>query len=419
MGQVYAPSSGGIVVNTIDRESGPGAGAGATGNRAIFLGASAGLNSTASDFIAIGNLAGSAGLLSASGMNGTTIVGSRSILGTLTAGASSGVVALGSNILPLAQAGFGDSVYVGNNILTGFLKTNSATAAYRNVVIGNNAGLGTNFGLNSAFDQNVVIGYGAAKITAGGSQPYVSNTIIGNAAAGTNNADSVSSCVIIGSGAGPGAATTGTISSCIFIGNGAAPSGSTANPSGHIVIGTNATCSAANSSIIVIGNTSTINSGNSFGIIIGTSAGNTVAFPAANEVVFIGGSSNMMLYGVMSSGNLILGNITVSANRRWRGTPGTNNVLIPDGTAGSVAEVATGGYFYVTNGVLNWRDKNGIETQLSMNAAGQLANTILGAGYTNNAGVAGGTLLNAPSAGNPTKWIPINDNGTIRNIPAW
>lgn len=38
---------------------------------------------------------------------------------------------------------------------------------------------------------------------------------------------------------------------------------------------------------------------------------------------------------------------------------------------------------------------------------------------TNNAGAAAGTLLNAPAAGNPTKWIPINDNGTIRNIPAW
>ena len=37
----------------------------------------------------------------------------------------------------------------------------------------------------------------------------------------------------------------------------------------------------------------------------------------------------------------------------------------------------------------------------------------------NGAGVAAGTLLNAPAVGNPTKWIPINDNGTIRYIPAW
>lgn len=38
---------------------------------------------------------------------------------------------------------------------------------------------------------------------------------------------------------------------------------------------------------------------------------------------------------------------------------------------------------------------------------------------TNAAGGSIGTLDNAPSAGNPTKWIEINDNGTIRRIPTW
>lgn len=37
----------------------------------------------------------------------------------------------------------------------------------------------------------------------------------------------------------------------------------------------------------------------------------------------------------------------------------------------------------------------------------------------NGAGVAAGTLANAPTAGDPTKWIRINDNGTVRNIPSW
>ncbi len=37
----------------------------------------------------------------------------------------------------------------------------------------------------------------------------------------------------------------------------------------------------------------------------------------------------------------------------------------------------------------------------------------------NAAGAAAGTLLNSPSAGNPTKWIQIDDNGTIRKIPTW
>lgn len=38
---------------------------------------------------------------------------------------------------------------------------------------------------------------------------------------------------------------------------------------------------------------------------------------------------------------------------------------------------------------------------------------------TNGAAAAAGTLSNAPVAGNPTKWIPINDNGTTRYVPAW
>ena len=38
---------------------------------------------------------------------------------------------------------------------------------------------------------------------------------------------------------------------------------------------------------------------------------------------------------------------------------------------------------------------------------------------TSGAGSGAGTLTNAPSAGNPTKWIPFNDNGVVRYIPAW
>lgn len=41
------------------------------------------------------------------------------------------------------------------------------------------------------------------------------------------------------------------------------------------------------------------------------------------------------------------------------------------------------------------------------------------AALTNGAGVAAGTLNNSPVAGNPTKWIAINDNGTTRYIPTW
>jgi hypothetical protein len=38
---------------------------------------------------------------------------------------------------------------------------------------------------------------------------------------------------------------------------------------------------------------------------------------------------------------------------------------------------------------------------------------------TDGAGAGAGTITNAPTAGNPTKWILINDNGTTRKIPSW
>lgn len=50
-------------------------------------------------------------------------------------------------------------------------------------------------------------------------------------------------------------------------------------------------------------------------------------------------------------------------------------------------------------------------------AAGELIAT--SAALTTGAGAGAGTITNAPSAGNPTKWIKINDNGTVRSVPAW
>lgn len=38
---------------------------------------------------------------------------------------------------------------------------------------------------------------------------------------------------------------------------------------------------------------------------------------------------------------------------------------------------------------------------------------------SDNSGAGAGTLANAPTAGDPTKWIAIDDNGTTRYIPTW
>jgi hypothetical protein len=41
------------------------------------------------------------------------------------------------------------------------------------------------------------------------------------------------------------------------------------------------------------------------------------------------------------------------------------------------------------------------------------------AALANGAGAAAGTLGNAPTAGNPTKWVSFDDAGTIRHFPTW
>jgi hypothetical protein len=66
----------------------------------------------------------------------------------------------------------------------------------------------------------------------------------------------------------------------------------------------------------------------------------------------------------------------------------------------------------------------GAATGTSVNLTGGITtgNTILhttSAALSNGAGAGAGTLTNAPTAGDPTKWISINDNGTTRYIPTW
>jgi hypothetical protein len=77
--------------------------------------------------------------------------------------------------------------------------------------------------------------------------------------------------------------------------------------------------------------------------------------------------------------------------------------------------------FYGNGGASSSMDVSG--SNVTMNVATVLpggANLVATTGaLANGAGAAAGTLLNAPVAGNPTKWIAINDGGTVRYIPAW
>jgi len=82
----------------------------------------------------------------------------------------------------------------------------------------------------------------------------------------------------------------------------------------------------------------------------------------------------------------------------------TNTLIISyaDNTATFAGSITMGGWPIIGN--------DGNATYAFQSAAAITA-------YT--AGASMGTLTNAPSAGNPTKWITINDNGTLRRIPTW
>lgn len=126
-----------------------------------------------------------------------------------------------------------------------------------------------------------------------------------------------------------------------------------------------------------------------------------------------------------------IGNSTNPANFVFAGggTVSCGNLTSVSGTLTGANIVATGTFVPSTG--LNRPGANRLgfcsNTLLrgEFTAAGDLslavANFLLSftAALPNNAAANLATLTNAPTAGDPTKWIPINDNGTTRNIPAW
>lgn len=95
------------------------------------------------------------------------------------------------------------------------------------------------------------------------------------------------------------------------------------------------------------------------------------------------------------------------------------------GSAGTAITLGFGLAFFGATGNLNigtagaetsGAERLQVDGSLSINSATMIRTYTA---FTNGAGAGAGTLTNAPSAGNPTKWIPINDNGTTRYIPAW
>jgi len=159
----------------------------------------------------------------------------------------------------------------------------------------------------------------------------------------------------------------------------AIPSGQTALTTGdYLIIGSSATSAAGNKGTIIFNN-------NGWGTVSNagaTSNGDKLIFynDAGIKVgITLGANADMYF---QANGNTASGFFFYSSNT---------------GTPSLVFSISRTGLITTTSATL-------LATSVAL---------------TNGAGASAGTLTNAPAVGNPTKWIPISDNGTTRYIPAW
>jgi hypothetical protein len=421
--------------SSTDQVRGLNAGRLSTGSPLFLAGSQAGQNSTTGSLIIIGHLSGNAGITDTH-LAGTVIIGDTSCQGLTTGDGTAAhpvtvlgqnnfnTLVAGGNLLVAGSNNFAnwggivltDNVVLGNSIFP--TSTSSATSGNESILIGNKICTGVLSGSLGVSQGSIVIGNGVNNTAT--TAFLNSSIIIGNTIASFSN---ISTTVLIGSSITIGATAPG---SSVLIGNGISMTGNNGGDDRNVGIGQGQSITGVQSTVLGQGAKSPAtlaqNTGN---IIIGASAGvslaaNTQGVLVIEEAIATLGSAGVkaLIFGNFIAGNIIFGNSTVAANRDFGGAPGTNMVKLLNGTAATGAAIIGGGYFYVIAGVLHWVDSSGVDSQLSESVQGQLASSALVA-FTNNAGASAGTLTNAPAIGNPTKWIPINDNGTIRNIPAW
>ena len=125
-------------------------------------------------------------------------------------------------------------------------------------------------------------------------------------------------------------------------------------------------------------------------IIFRTTLNGTIV-PA--EVMRLGNNGNLSVGGAVGAESALI--VAIAGSTRW--------VTIAGSAAGNPTLGVSAGKLAVSSALV-LSQVTLLETSVAL---------------TNNAAAAAGTLNNAPVAGNPTKWFPINDNGTVRNIPAW
>jgi hypothetical protein len=256
----------------------------------------------------------------------------------------------------------------------------TSSTGYANTVVGKGAGLLLNGNAPNAAS-NVFLGYAAGAAVVTGSF----NTFVGTAAGTTYTG---SSATFLGYHAGVNALGANNT----FVGNLTGRSGGAANGISNTAVG--------DSALTVL---STGNSNAAFGISTleaNTTGGNNSALGSFALRTNISGSGNV---GV----GYFAGAYETGSNALYIDNQNRTN------TAGDKAGAIIYGTFNATP------SSQTITFNVGTITHGSTTLMATSVALTNGAAAQTGTLTNAPTAGNPTKWVPINDNGTTRYVPAW
>jgi hypothetical protein len=283
-------------------------------------------------------------------------------------GGNSRSIAIGLNALAGQSGSSGyDNIAIGYSAVN---STSQTSSAIRNIGIGYIACGGFLNNLTSGRD-NIMIGYEAGySIQNGTGNIGIGSNALSACYSGSNNF-----CLGLNSGSSIGVGTSN-------VGLGNSTLHAATNDNGHVAIGYSALPSI---------------NGGQFNVAIGYEA--LFSLASGNYNTAIGQGAGLSLSGSEQYNTLI---------GCWFGAAGINSVIaLSDGQRNVRLD-----YNYTISSL--W-------TFAAPIAVPGAANPVLTttSAVTSGAGSGAGTLTNAPSAGNPSKWIPFNDNGTTRYIPAW
>jgi hypothetical protein len=258
------------------------------------------------------------------------------------------------------------SVLIGSGILrTTVGDALSGGPTYDNVLIGNNI-WGSGGATTSQLYASVIIGSDAFKNGDAivGTHVVATNVIIGSQA--FNYAAIATGCTYIGANAGSATVNTAAGSN-VGIGDGNSGVAIVA-PTNNVSIGAGAVHGTDRNTIL--GYSISSNGGNfgSRNIIIGAQAAQGIT-TAISDTFILGTydavTIRTMFYGLLSAGNLLIGNSTVAAgNQEFGGAGSTNVVKLINGTKGGSNPIG-GGYFYVVAGALHWVGSSGTDTVIA------------------------------------------------------